>query len=147
MRIWRSWRQRCARAFDSCVANSITGRGHIHIFVFADLKTRDFKGKWCMQNTNISIQHPPLNYRACYATWRFWMNIKTQLYFDHFFRFFSIVKLTVAVGVFFSFFIQAYVALKIIEPCIVEKLPESLHFVTDTTIRILLVFLTCKWIH
>ncbi|CAB4017337.1 proton-coupled amino acid transporter 3 [Paramuricea clavata] len=57
--------------------------------------------------------------------------------------FFSIVKLAVAVSVFFSYFIQAYVPLKIVEPWIFEQIPEKRHFITDTAIRALLVLFTC----
>ncbi|XP_028409351.1 proton-coupled amino acid transporter 1-like [Dendronephthya gigantea] len=57
--------------------------------------------------------------------------------------FFSIVKLAVAVSVFFSFFIQAYVPIKIIEPPLFELIPEKRHLIIDTAIRIIIVLITC----
>ncbi|XP_046852203.1 proton-coupled amino acid transporter 3-like [Xenia sp. Carnegie-2017] len=57
--------------------------------------------------------------------------------------FFSIVKLAVAISVFFSYFIQAYVPLKIIEQSTLEKIPENRVLIFDITIRIILVLFTC----
>jgi hypothetical protein len=50
----------------------------------------------------------------------------------------------VAVAVFFSYFIQAYVPIKIMEPWVSENIPEKRHFIFDTTIRVTLVVLACK---
>ena len=66
----------------------------------------------------------------------------TFLFFT--FRFFSVVKLLVATAIFCSYFIQAYVPIKLVEPWIFEQIPENMHFLTDIFIRMLLVLFTCK---
>ena len=74
-------------------------------------------------------------------------NIKnTVLYIGFvYFRFFTAVRLLVTIAMFFSYFIQAYVPLKIVQPWITDYLPKKTHFMADTLVRILLVFTTCKY--